>query len=54
VKSRLECCIELLNIPEVTQFELGQVHAALWAGAAQGSSGKPLKAEQRPDFGHQL
>ena len=54
VKSRLECYIELPNIPEVTQFELGQVHAALCVVADQGSSGKQLKAVQRPDFSHQL
>ena len=54
VKSRLECCIELPNVPKVTQFELGQVHAALCVVAEQGSSGKQLKAVQRTDFGHQL
>jgi hypothetical protein len=52
VKPRLERGVEPTNIPEVTQFELGQVHAALWAGAGRGSSAKPLKAKQRADLGH--
>ena len=54
VKTRLERDVEPPEIPEVTQFELGQVHAALWVVVARGSSAKPLKTEQRPDFGHQL
>ena len=54
VKTRLERDVEPPDIPEVTQFEPGQVHAALWMVVARGSSAKPLKTKQRPDFCYDL
>ena len=50
----LERGVEPPEIPEITQFKLGQAHTALWMVAALGSSGKPLKTEQRADLGHDL
>ena len=54
VKPRLKPSLEFTVIPEITKFELGQVHAASWPEPPSRYESKPLKTKQSPHLRHQL
>ena len=54
VKPRLKPDLEFPVIPEITKFELGQVHAASWPEPPSRYESKPLKTKQSPHLRHQL
>ena len=54
VKPRLKPSLEFTVIPEITKFELGQVHAASWPEPPSRYESKPLKTKQSTNLRHKL